>query len=465
VRWVALTFALLASPLAFPAKGALESFLIDASKKNPKLRSIREEYRAAQAEAMSARGNFDPKLSSKGKFDLSSGTPAQIVDSYLEQPIPFTGMDIRGGWRYGVGDIQPYEEGSLTAEQGEVYAELRAPLIRSLIADERRVGLWNAKLEEQRRKDLLEAETIDLNAKISSQFFKTLAAVEKQKARQDILDLAQTRLAFVKRIVRSGQQPKIAVVDNLRLITKRRADLEKAKQKRIEVEMDLFLFAQTGESRAVKLDSPGWAWPDFKRLEKDLPALEAEGWRRPDFAAQMKRVEQTKNNVTLGFNNLLPEVNAIGRVGQDIGTGQSKLLPTEWSVGLEIELPLTFRKERGKLASARAKRNKQEASLEWLKQQFDTEWGATAKVIERLLDELEQRRVNLDSSKKVAEAERRSFAVGSSSLVEVNLREEAEAQAAFDLADTKLRLSQYLVRLHALSGHPNIALRLYPPEK
>ena len=95
---------------------------------HPQLEAARQRQRAADGDAMAARGGFDPVLRARGQYVPIGAFPRGTVDIELRQPTPLWGLSVYGGWRLGLGSFAVYDLRGKTASGGELRAGLSLPL-------------------------------------------------------------------------------------------------------------------------------------------------------------------------------------------------------------------------------------------------------------------------------------------------------------------------------------------------
>jgi outer membrane protein, heavy metal efflux system len=444
--WAALALALLqadpptATHPSSPAEEerdvvSLEDVFEAVEQQHPSLEGARAGIERAEGVALSARGAFDPRLRTR--------TAAQPVGYYewasLEtdvraRTIAF-GMTPFVGWRLGRGNFPIYDGRLTTARGGEIRAGLELPLLRDGWIDASRAnrrkadrGRSIARLEaEQRRLELLRDAAVS--------YWEWIATGERVEIRAHLLELARDRDAGIRRQIIDGNTAEIEALDNERLIVAREGALVVARRdaRRSALDLSLFLRDPAGRPtipsdarRPTRLELPG-ALVDDAGLDADI---ERALTRRPEIALLEARVANAEVDVRLAKNQLLPTLTTQSYLAKDLGQGTEALLPVEVGVGAVFELPVPLRGPRGELRVAKADRTRLVKDLQLAKERVGVEVRTAHLEMTAARRRAELARQQAELAERVAAAERERFSLGDSTILIVNLREEAAADAA-----------------------------------
>ena len=266
-------------------------------------------------------------------------------------------------------------------------------------------------------------------------YWDWIAAGERVEIRARLLELARERNAGIRRQIVDGNTAEIEALDNERLIVAREVALVVAQRdaRRAALDLSLFLRDRAGNPavpsdarRPTRLELPE-ALVDDAGLDADI--VRALG-RRPEIALLEARIANAEVDVRLAKNQLLPTLNAQGYAAKDLGSGPEALLPVEFGIGAVLEVPIPLRGPRGELRVAKADRTRLSRELQFAKErvQVEVRTAHVEMITARRRAELAGKQAEL--AERVAEAERARFALGDSTILVVNLREEAAADAA-----------------------------------
>lgn len=417
------------------------------------LNAAAEADRAVRAgEVLAAAGAFDTRLRATG--DLQ---PVGFYENYaggaaLDQPTRLFGLRLFGGYRIGSGDYPSYYGNRLTDDGGEFAAGFELPLLRDRATDEPRTKLRQSKLALEQVTPEIELVRIDAARRAAHAFWIWLAAGRSLEVAEWLLDTAVTRQSQIEGRVARGAEPSIDLVDNERLIVDRRLQLRGAERafRQASVELSLYLRDESGDPIRIGPDRlpatfPAEGPPDTEQLMEELAdALETHPLLRR-FALERERLEL---EAELARNEGLPDVSLRVEGSQDVGTAQpgidvvGKLSPAPRSEGevralVRLELPLLRREARGRLAAVEARLTQLDRRLQFARERIEADVLVAIEALEAAYVQTEQARRNLELAERMRSAEERKLALGSSNLINVNIREVQAATASRGLIDAQ----------------------------
>jgi len=167
--------------------------------------------KSADANALIAKGNFDPKLfydfnnkfyDSKNYFELANGG--------FKIPTWF-GLEIKGGYEQNQGtNLNP--ENTLP-NQGLLYSQLSLPLLQGLIIDERRSTLKQAKLFQELSLFDKISTLNDLLYKAGKSYWEWQLSYTNLKVHQNAVSIGKERFEAMRRTSILGDRPAIDTVE------------------------------------------------------------------------------------------------------------------------------------------------------------------------------------------------------------------------------------------------------------
>jgi len=442
---------------------SLEEVLLSVQTHHPLLAAEASAVRAADAESLAARGEFDPQLSVQGRAAALGYYEPKRAEVVLEQPTPYAGSTLYAGYRLGRGNIASYYGEQRTLNGGEVRAGVRVPLLQDRAIDRRRAGLRTA----DKAKDLSEAGfdrlMLELARDGSAAYFAFVAAGQKLRVADAQLELANQRDAQIAQKVAFGALPQLEALDNQRSILDRTRQRVMAQRSFEKACLDLSLFLRDAEGRPRVLELHSVPELDAS-LPDALPSGDAEARAlvlRPDLRELQLRIALADIDRTLAQNRLLPKLDVFGEVSKDFGAGDSSLgytlRPAVVELGVALSVPLFLRSARGKLSASEAKLRASEAKLRFARDKARTEVRDVASQIRAAGERAALAARTLDVAQRVAGGERERFELGASSVLFVNLREQAAADAHLALIDAQNELLLARVRTSLVEGKlPNI---------
>jgi outer membrane protein TolC len=455
IRLLIMTLAFLVAPLAHAAELTLNDVLRSSATHAPQILEAMARQRQAGARALSAQGQFDLVFDGDAQSRATGFYGGTFADVKASRPLQNNGGNIYTGYRLSSGSFPSYEGKSATNQLGEVRVGAVFSLLRDRLIDERRG-----------RRELAEAD-IDLAAldrdmvaigvqrRAIEAYQQWVAAGQRVATLRELFDLAQQRQASIDRQINLGARPAILSVENRQNIVRRQALLVRAEQ-------DLTLFANA-LSLFLRDDLGQPVVPDTARLPARMPQgvnprlvdrQEAMSGR-PDIQALLARIDQNSIRVRMAENELRPRLDLRAEASQDLGSGSPERTQPEALFGLRFSLPLGQRTARGRIAEVAAEQDALTIRLRFLEEQVGveianlrTQMDGAERLAALATDEAALAR-------RMAEAERRRYALGASDFLVVNLREEALADATIREIDAIYRSAAARAELVAAMADRN----------
>jgi len=438
----------------------LDDLIESLADHHPLILAERGAVDAANAELLAARGEFDTLVSVQARTVASGYYDPKRVEVVVEQPTPLLGSSLYAGYRVTRGNVAPYYGEQRTLEGGEVRAGARVPLWQDRALDARRAGRDAAQVLRKASERGYAKVVLDLEREAAFAYYAWIAAGQRLAVLDRLVSLAELRETQIGQKVALGALPAIEQLDNRRSVLERkrqRVAAERVLQK-AAIDLSLFLRASDGSPRI----------PDMAELPEDFalqfsarPASKTEALsralsNRPELSQQQAWIAAARIESELAANRTAPRVDAFGEVSKDLGPSESELdatlRPTVVEVGVTLSMPLWMRKARGKLDSARAKLRaaEQKAAFVRNKVQSDTldAWSQldTARERSALAEQ------TAEAAREVAQGERERFDLGATTILFVNLREQAAADAEMALIDAQIEAHYAQARLQLAMG-------------
>lgn len=385
------------------------------------------------------------QLAVLGAFDLGLGAGATADRGYydnetlglrLVQPTGLWGAEFFGGYRLGTGEFDPTFDGKrFTNDGGEFFAGASVPLLRDGEIDSRRRDLQVSGAERDVADAQAAAVRLQVTLEASAAYWRWVAAGRKLRVAESLLALAEERQEGLEVRVRRGDLPEIEALDNQRLVVGRRALVIAAHRalEKAAIALSLFYRDARGEPRLpaeARLPDgmPPASPPSPEVLEADI---ELALHQRPElrrFASQRAALEVERR---YAGNQRLPQLDFTLRGSQDLDADEPSPTKGEFEVfaGLEFRFPVQNRAAQGRLDEARAR----------LAQLHQQERLARDRIAAEVRDDFSELRATFgratetlraaELADRVADGERRRFALGDATVLVLNLREEAAAEA------------------------------------
>lgn len=418
-------------PLTWP-----EVFAVLAAT-HPQLAAARARVRAAEGDALAARGGFDPLLRARGQYVPVSAFPRGTVDVELRQATPLWGLSAYAGWRLGLGRFAVYDLRGKTAAAGELRAGLSLPLWQGGAIDRRRADTRVAALAQEAAVVELDARWLELERAAGRAYWAWVAAGLRLELQRRLLALATDRDEALRKQIDAGGLPPVEGLDNRRAIVDREARTVAAERALQQAALELARHLRDARGE-VEVPAPTRLPPAFP--EPQRPA--ADDLERTIAAAHERRPELRRLALTraaavvelrLASNNRAPRIDVDAYAAKDIGAVDPSfayLRPAELGVGVTVELPLALRGARGKLRRAEAEMARIDAELRLARDTVALEIRDAHSALVAAHARLDLAREQLTLARALEQAERSRFGLGDSTLLLVNLREQAAADAA-----------------------------------
>lgn len=425
--------------------------------KHPLLDAADASIDAARGRSLAARGAFDPRLRIRGSGTPLGGYRYGVVDTEVRARTVALGMVAFAGWRLGRGDIPVYDGKLATADGGELRAGIELPVLRDAGIDSPRAQRRKADIEGEIAQIEREARSLELSRDAALAYWDWAAALSRAEIRERQLGLALDRDAGLRQQIAGGNTAEVEGLDNARVIATREAIVVDAQRQAQVTGLTLSLFLRDAQGRPVV--PTGFAAPHpglaaviaADSVTADAQAARA---RRPDLRIAAARLRVAAVDVRLAGNQRLPALGLQGYAAKDVGTGAAALRPAELGVGVVFELPIPLRTARGELAVARAVERRIGDERRFLFERAEVEIRSAYAEMSAAhrRSEIAARQASL--AERLAQAERDRLLLGDSTILFVNLREEAAADAAAAAIDAAADFRKSRARYHVATGVP-----------
>lgn len=448
MRWLAGLFI----AFAIPAHAVLDLEIVQrrAIENLPLIEEQEAKISAAKSRMQQADGAFDTTLKGKTSGQNADKYDYNFWEAKLEKQTSILGSKLYVGHRAGLGTWPAYYGDYQTSSVGEAFAGFSVPLLRGLLTDEFRTFKANAQREVFIEEQLRLQKVIDVLLKSSQAYWKWVATGQKYEIYQTLVKVAEDRQEYLEKKFQAGDIHRLKLTDNLRTLSKRKVDLQRAQ---IEWEMsleDLNLYYRSSQSLTLD-DVPKKIEENMNPLKADYLTLENKKKELPVFKILDLKIEILKQEASLAENKVLPKVDVFMEGIRDVGRVRFGKDQDELRMGMNFEFPLMNNQARGKRSEVKAKQLAVIKEKEWL----DLEWNRQAKQfltrLRILVDLLGNQKIEVDSTDKMAKAESVKLRQGQSDIFYVNIREEDLAEAKLKLVETLASLQIAQLELEALT--------------
>ncbi|MCA9601376.1 MAG: TolC family protein, partial [Myxococcales bacterium] len=173
--------------------------------------------------------------------------------------------------------------------------------------------------------------------------------------------------------------------------------------------------------------------------------------QRPELQEASAKLAAGAAAVRLARNRVAPRLDFELFGSKDLGDApteeeRDRLARPQLEGGVLFKIPIPLRTDRGQRRNAEAKQAALEADVRWLRDQLQAEVGDVLARLRAAREQIELTEAAVRVSQAVAQGERERFELGVSTLLHVNLREEAaaDAEAAHTVAEAELAVTSVL---------------------
>ncbi len=437
----------------------LDAFVARAAAHHPSVRQAAAARDQVRAEALAARGGFDPYLSAIWDTKRFKGIGYyDELDARLVVPTPW-GVDFKLGWERAAGQIINPERA--TPGEGLLSFGVMLPLGPRLLTDERRTARDQAEIA----RDAADAERDAAVARVLQAAARDWGQWAESERRARIategVELARFRLSALRRRVETGDAASIDSVEaNAELTARELLRLDAVAAARIaRAVAEAWWWKPDGSPDAF----PAAAQPaERAELGSEREALAVDGdrlrflvARHPLVQQATARWRQAEAARRLAATGILPSASvelsglAAGSSFGDINA--PSLTGDDSKFSGNVRLPLFPRREVGRLRAAEARARATGLERDRLRRDVEVEAQRALIELEVVDAQLDRQESLVAMQRQLLAAEQQRFEAGESSLLIVNLRERA-------LLDERLRLASLVARRARALGTLAVAL-------
>ncbi len=411
----------------------------------PLLLAARLELDQARGGLLEASGAFDSVLSAGG-----SVAPTGYYDRYtaqlgIEQPTRLWGSRLFAGYRVGKGDFPSYLGDDETNEDGEIRAGIEIPLLKDGFVDSNRTRLLASQIRQDGAAPAVELRRIEIVREASEAYWNWVSMGLNVDVERELLETAEARRAQLAGRAKTGAIPRIQVVDNERLVLDREIRLRGAVRDALEASLVLALYLRDQDGRGIV--------PEPARLPESFPPealvnedvvvadIERATQQHPIVQGYRFRRQEIEARLALERNTLLPDLRLGLEASQDVGESAAGIDSvgglsnnpkddTEVKAGIRFTVPVLQRGARGRVVRARADLGRIEHEARYARDRIETDIRRAMASLTAAYDQTLLARENFELSTRLQRGEERKLSLGSSNLIDVNIRELQTADAA-----------------------------------
>lgn len=387
----------------------------------------------ANGRTRQAMGAFDLNLNVGGEFNPAGYYDGQTGYSVLEQPLPFWGGNVYGGYRLSSGFLPNYNK-DRTSSNGEAVLGFRVPLLRDGTIDRRRAALWQAEIDQELANPIILRQYLDFIRAATISYFTWVSSGQRLRLTEELLRIAKDRDSAIAEQVKRGASAPIVQIDNQRLVVSREIAVVQALRRFQAASIELSLFHRTRElaepiispRSRVPAAFPPHPRPDETQVTADIASAAI---FRPEIRRIELNIQKIEIDRKLAKNNMMPSLDVGVEAAQGAGgTLPSNLERTEIDAKIEFKLPLQRREAKGRIEVAEAMIERLSNDKRFARDRIVADVRDSHSAIIAAYEALAQTRRNVDLSQQLEAAENERLKQGATDLLALQIRE----QATFD---------------------------------
>ena len=405
-----------------------------------------------ESQLLKAKGGFDPKLLSEfDRKNYDGVANFQKLNAGLSIPTWY-GIQIKSGFESNSGPYLSSED--KTPKGGLWYGGISVSLGQGMIIDQRRAELFKARIYQE---STLQEQRLLLNELVYESgyaYWNWFLAHYSKEVLLNSYELATIRLQGVKVSAELGDRPIIDTVEARIQVQNRLSSLNNYQTDLLNSKVKLATFLWTELQEPLELDdttlpmqmdsvpffiSPLLSDREIDSLAENHPYLSMNNLKIKSLEIDQRlKKEQLKPNLNLSYNLINEPINY---------NPLNSLSPNNNKIGVQFQMPLLFRKERGELELAKLKVQDEQLSFINNKVYLKAKIKQAQNDMLNAQNQLDIYRQTVLDSRQLFEAEKTMFEQGESSLFLVNARELTYIQANLKYIEVLCKFQQALLTL------------------
>ncbi|PST82032.1 transporter [Pedobacter yulinensis] len=407
-----------------PAQLSFAEYLGYVKKYHPLTRQANLTISRSEAELMTARGGFDPKIAvDYDKKEFKGTNYYSLLNSSFKIPTWY-GIEVKAAFDNSRGDyVNPQ---NMTPSNGLASVGITVPLAQGLLVNKRMADLRMARVQVRLSVAEQKLQATEAIYAASLAYFGWKRAFEEVKLYQTYLEFARVRYTGITKLIQAGDKPAIDSIEAGILVKSRRLSLADAQLKLTKARLELsnYLWIENvpvelaenivPEENAVQTASKSLNLTDATAL------LQLE--QHPKMQSLQGKIDLLEIERRYKANLLLPKVDlSYNYLSEPSYFDRYRF--EDYKLGINFSLPLFLRKERGGLRLVKLKIQDGQLDLDLTRVALKNKILAQQAEI----DSLKTQRLTASDLVKdyttMLSSEDRLFSFGESSLFLINSRE------------------------------------------
>lgn len=437
---------------------SFNEYLGYVKKFHPLVKSANLEISKAQANLMTARGGFDPKI--EVDFDKKQFKNSQyysVLNSSFKIPTWY-GIELKAGFEQNEGLFLNPE--NAVPNTGLTSFGITIPLVQGLLINQRMADLRKAKLQINLSKAEQKLQAISVLYEASIAYFNWKKNATEVVLYENYVQNAEIRIQGIRSLIQQGDKPAIDSVEAGIIVKNRKLSLEDAALKLAKSKLELANFLWLENNIPFELLEN--IIPEQKLENTIQETLKTSDLLQPDYSiANHPKINALQSKIAifnverkLKANLLLPKIDiGYSYLSQPQFINEYKF--ENYKLGVNFSYPLFLRKERGNLKLAKLKVQETEFGLDIEKIQLLNKIKALKFEIESLTKQKVFINELVKDNQTMLSSEERLFSFGESSIFLINTRENnlVSAQLAQIILENRFYIS--ISELYRVMANPD----------
>lgn len=409
----------------------------------PDIARARQESAIAGGEVLSARGAYDTKFQAHSLYEPMGFYNTNRNGLGVARQTWWGGY-VAAGYRIGRGFYQPWYKERQTDDAGEFKFSFAQPLLQGRAIDPQRVALFQASLARQAAQPIVQQTILEVSRDAMRLYWQWVSAGGVLQAQRELLALAKERGDQLKVGVKAGRLPPIDLVLNRQLVAERQAKAIDSEQKFRAVSFKLSLFLRDDLGRPM-VPQDEWLPENFpiinptptRNFNDDFASALA---RRPEPQVYQFKLRQVQLDRQLACNEMLPRLDLITEMSQDMGEPATKSDDKgefELLFGITSEVPIQRRKARGKIQSTSAKIQQINEDIRLMRNKIGAELQTAYNALQQSYRGVKQDELALRAALETLDSYRFAFEKGKIDLIYLNLLEVKATEIEIKLVEAQ----------------------------
>lgn len=344
----------------------------------------------------------------------------------------------------------------------DISLNLAQPLLRNFGVDVNKTDIYIAQNNKAISEDTFREQVIQIISDVQKTYWELIFRIEDLKAKQNSLRLAKEFLERGKIQVEVGTLAPLEIVQGEARVAAREEDVIVAEdaikdaEDRLKRVLNLSNKFEEWDVSIVPTDKPSFEIKDISLSESVKEALKY----RPDYAREKKNLENTKIQMRFSKNQLLPKLDFVAKGGYNalegsLGDSIDELSDTKnpfWSLGVEIEIPISNREARSQYTRRRLEIQQAKMDINNLELKIFEEVRDAVRQMQTDIKRVNATRAARILAQKQLEVEERKLEVGMSTAFFVLDFQEQLATAESNEAQAITDYNKSLVELYRILG-------------